>query len=266
MQQGLIEQGDWPLRDGKTFKPDIYIKSYSETFKVPYMEVTNKQRKLGKVEELALGFMGGVGAMLNFGADKLGMSETEMNSVKNGWREANPNIKSLWYKMEEAAKNAIQNPGWVYSVNDKVHFQVEGPYLLATLPSGRRLHYYSPSVRTEWDSRFERWSDKIFYWGRKSDEGANESSKWTEIDTYGGKLTENVVQAIARDLMANSLLNAEANGYNTIFHVHDEMVNEQPEGTTDLKAFVQVMSMTPAWAAGMPVTAAGWIGKHFKKD
>lgn len=266
LQQGIIQQGDWPLRDGKTFKPDIYIKSYSETFKVPYMEVTNKQRKLGKVEELALGFMGGVGAMLNFGADKLGMSEAEMNQVKNGWRNANPNIQALWYKIEEAAKSAIQNPGWVYDVNNILQYEVRGPYLLCRLPSGRCLHYYSPSIRTEWDSRFERWSEKIYYWGRKSDEGSNESNMWSEIDTYGGKLTENAVQAIARDLMANSLLNAEANGYNTIFHVHDEMVNEQPEGTTDLKAFVQVMSQTPAWAAGMPVTAAGWIGPHFKKD
>lgn len=266
LQMGLIAPGDWPKREGKTFKPDIYVKSYSETFKVPYMDVTNKQRKIGKVEELALGFMGGVGAMLNFGADKLGMAESEMEQIKNGWRAANPAIKSLWYKIEEAAKAAITNPGWVYSVNDKIYFELRGPYLLLRLPSGRNLHYYSPSVRTEWDSRFERWSEKIYYWGRKSDEGSNESSKWTEIDTYGGKLTENAVQAIARDLMANALLNAEAHGYNTIFHVHDEMVNEQPEGTTDLKAFVQVMSMTPDWAAGMPVTAAGWVGPHFKKD
>lgn len=266
LNAGLIKAGDWPLIDGKEFKPDIYIKSYSEAFGVPYMEVVTKMRKIGKVMELAFGFQGGEGAMINFGADKLGMTKPEMNQTKDRWRAANPNIKALWYKMEETAKLAITNPGNWYDVNGLVFFYMMGPYLCVELPSGRKLQYYQPTVEMRYDDRFERWSDKILYWGRKSDEGSNESAKWTQLDTYGGKLTENVVQAIARDLMANSLLNAEANGYNTIFHVHDEMVNEQPEGTTDLKAFLEIMAATPQWASTMPVSAAGWIGKYFKKD
>ena len=263
---GLIKPGQWPKKDGGSFKPDIYIKSYSETFNVPYTQVTKKQRKVGKVEELALGYMGGVGAMLNFGADKLGMSETEMNDVKNAWRDANPAIKSLWFKMEEAAISAVRTPGFEFHVNNIVSFFVNGPYLHMRLPSGRLLHYYQPEVKYELN-KWGKWNDKLYYWGRKSDEGgANEGNKWVQLDTYGGKLTENAVQAIARDLMAGALLRAEANGFNTIFHVHDEIVNEQPEGTSDLKLLIEVMSDNPDWARTMPVTAAGWVGRRFKKD
>lgn len=263
---GTIRPGQWPIKEGSTFKPDVYVQSYSSAFDVPYQQVTKKQRKVGKIQELALGFQGGEGAMVKFGADKLGMSSDDMNASKNKWREASPNIKALWGKMEEAAINAVLAPGYEYHVNGIVSFFVNGPYLHMRLPSGRLLHYYQPEVKFELNN-WGKWANKLYYWGRKSDQGgSNEGNKWAQLDTYGGKLTENAVQAIARDLMAAALVRAEANGFNTIFHVHDEMVNEQPEGTTDMKAFIEIMSDSPAWAGDMPVTAAGWIGKRFKKD
>lgn len=263
---GEITANQWPILDGAPWKPDVYIKSYSETFKVPYQQVTKKQRKVGKIEELALGFGGGIGSMKAFGADKLGMSDSEITGIVQGWRKANPFIKDFWYKMEAAAINAIKCPGMEFDVNGKVQLFTHGPYLHIRLPSGRLLHYYGPSVRYEYEPRWDKYVDKIYYWGRKSDEGSDEGAKWTEISTYSGKLAENVTQAIARDLIAESLLRAEKAGYETIFHVHDEMVNEQDEGTTNLKEFTDLMSVLPAWAGDMPVAASGWIGKRFKKD
>jgi len=263
---GQIAPGTWPIKDGKRWKPDIYIQSYSMAFKMGYQQVTNKMRKIGKIQELALGFQGGNGAMKNFGADKLGMSDEEISSTVKGWREANPNIKKFWFKMEKAVKDAIKNPGVEFDVNGKIQAFTAGPYLHLRLPSGRLLHYYSPSVRWEYNENWGEYQEQIFYWGRKSDEGGNEEARWTELSTYSGKLAENVTQAVARDLMAGGLLRAEDAGMSTIFHVHDEMVNEEDEGKTDLKAFTDLMSIVPDWARGLPIAAAGWIGKRFKKD
>lgn len=267
LASGQIKEGKWPYKDGKRFKPDIYIMSYSKAFGVEYQKVTKKQRKIGKVMELALGYFGGVGAMLNFGADKLGMSEREMNDTKNGWRKENAAIKQFWFDMDRAAINAVMYPGREFTVRNMAAFYVNGPYLHMRLPSGRTLKYYEPHLKYEanpWTGDIE---PKLYYWGRKSDEGGkDESKKWAELSTYGGKLVENWTQAVSRDITANAIYNLDKEGFATIFHVHDEIVNEEDEGKLPVALMIEIMCRLPMWAAGLPVNAAGWRGLFFKKD
>lgn len=267
LASGQIKEGQWPFKDGKRLKPDIYIMSYSSAFGVPYQQVTKKMRKIGKVQELALGYFGGVGAMLNFGADKLGMSEAEMNDTKNNWRKANPAIKQFWFDMDRAAINAVMFPGKSFEVRDKATFYVNGPYLHMRLPSGRTLKYYSPSIKYEQNQWTGEMDPKLYYWGRKSDEGGkDESKKWCELSTYGGKLVENWTQAVSRDITAYAVYNLDKEGYSSIFHVHDEIVNEEDEGYLPVSTMIEIMCDLPSWAVGLPVNAAGWSNKYFMKD
>lgn len=246
-------------------KPDIYKKSYAETFNVPYADITDKLRKIGKVCELALGYGGGDGAMLNFGADKLGMDEDERKRVKWAWRKANPNIAEFWDKLENAAIQVLTDRNSRVVVNDKLEFFCNGPYMHIRLPSGNLLSYYG--AEAVWETNdWGRQGYKIYYWGRKSDEGNDEGAMWTRLDTYGGKLSNNVTQGHCRDLMANSQLNADAAGHDIIFHVHDELICEQDKGRGRLTEFEELISEMPSWSHDFPIRSAGWIGHRFRKD
>lgn len=267
LASGQIKKGQWPFKDGKRFKPDIYIMSFSKAFGVPYQQVTKKQRKIGKILELALGYGGGVGAQLNFGADKLGMSEREMDENKINWRKANAKIKKFWWDMGDAAINAVLYPGRRFAVRDMAEFYVNGPYLHMRLPSGRTLKYYQPSVKYEMTPWADEPRPKLYYWGRKSDEGGkDESKKWCLLDTYGPKLVENWTQAVSRDITANAVHTFDKEGYDTIFHVHDEVVNEEEVGRLPVATMVEMMCWLPPWLKGINITAAGWSGPYFKKD
>jgi len=215
--------------------------------------VTSEQRFIGKVACLALGYGGGRMAFAKmakqYGVD---ISEDQAEGIKNDWRDANPFIVKLWYDLESAAKAAIRQPGIAFGIpSKKVIFKVEGECLLMRLPSGRRLSYLQPELDAE---------GQVTYMGIDT-----YTRQWKRVSTYGGKLTENAVQAIARDLLVSGMFNLEAAGYPIVLTVHDEIVSEVDEGFGSVNAAARLMCKLPEWAAGLPVQAEGWRGKRYRK-
>lgn len=221
------------------------------------------RKKIGKVAELASGYQGGYGAWLNFGADKH-LSEEEIRAAIKKWRAESPNIVNFWYGVERAAISAVQNPGSEYQYNCVTFFMTPG-VLHCRLPSGRTIQYHKPVLRpdkTPWGSDIL----KLTYWGWNSDSTKGPVG-WFQFDTYGGKLTENIVQAIARDIQADRLVALERSGFPVVLHVHDEIVSECPIGQKSLEEFETIMSTMPTWCADWPVKASGgWVGRRFRKD
>lgn len=213
-------------------------------------------RKLGKVRELAGGYQGGPGAWKNFGADMF-MSEPEIIEDVKKWRKGSPNIVDFWYDLQRAAHNAVKYPGRYFSVQG-LTYCVKDDVLYLRLLSGRFLKYHKPSLVP--DDR--RRGSKLCYWGRNS-----ETNKWTMLDTYGGKLCENIVQATARDIMAHAMINLDRAGYNIVLHVHDEIICEVPEGSGSITELERIMATLPEWCSAWPIRAAGgWRGKRYRKD
>lgn len=238
----------------------IYEASASKMFGVPLESVTKGSdlRSKGKVAELALGYQGAVGALKAMGGERLGLSEPEMKTIVKRWRKANAKIAQLWYDTDEAAKRAIRIRGKVtYTKCRRVSFQYDGTALIVTLPSGRALHYRTPKLA---DGRY---GQVIRYQGTDQKTG-----RWGRVETYGGKLVENLSQALARDLLAYSMLNLAAAGYDIVAHVHDEAIIEVPIGGAEvqLKRIEKMMGETPAWAEGLPLGADGYITPYYKKD
>jgi len=239
---------------------DIYVSSYSSMFDVPESAVNDDQRQVGKTAELALGYQGGVNAMIQFGADKI-MSADQMEEVKNKWRAKSPRIKKFWYAVEQAAIEAVETPGLVTQcgVGCKIRFKMVGKYLYCQLPSGRMLSYYDPQLKiskTPWQTEKLQLSCMVV---------DSKTKKWIRRKSYGGLLTENVVQAIARDFMVNSMLNLEKAGYKIIMTVHDEIVSENKAGFGSLDDFNNIMSEPPEWGRTMPLAVDGWRGVRYKK-
>ena len=275
---------------------DLYKVAAAGIFGCDYADVSKTQRQVGKCAVLALGYQGGIGAFVamakNYGIDleslpdvvfpsampddieasrgiakaylaehKGAMSEdaaTACDLIKRLWRAAHPNITRLWKALENAALAAVRSPGEVVVYRD-VAFRTQGRFLQMRLPSGRKLHYHAPAVLTV-----------TTRWGEDKEMVTAESvnsmtKKWERRPYYGGILTENLVQAISRDLMALAMLRVEAAGYPVVLSVHDELVSEVPEGFGTLEEYERLMSMTPAWAAGLPVSAEGWRGVRYRK-
>jgi DNA polymerase len=234
----------------------IYEASASQMFGVPVESITkgSELRQKGKIAELGLGYQGSVGALKSMGALKMGLSEEELPEIVSAWRKANPKIVKLWWDLEAAAIQAIKDRT-VQKLQRKVKLYYKSGVLFMQLPSGRSLAYVRP--RIELDERFGR--DKLSY------EGV-ELGKWCRIDTYGGKLAENLTQAIARDCLAESLLRLDAAGYKIAFHVHDEAVLDVPHGFGSLKEVEAIMSEPIDWAPGLPMKADGFEADYYKKD
>ena len=246
----------------------IYEASASQMFGVP-LELIKKGRpeyalrQKGKVAELALGYQGGPGALRAMGALDMGLSNDELPDIVSRWREANRRIRDLWYSMEATALQVITDGGSA-GVNGLVlarEYDLEHGLdcLSILLPSGRKLYYNAPGVgQNEWGRPI------IAYTGMDQT-----SKKWKRIETYGGKLVENCVQAIARDCLATSIDRLEAAGLQVVFHVHDEVViDAQPWDTeeTMLARVCEIMGEPIPWAPDLPLKAAGWVGKYFTKD
>lgn len=235
--------------------PDLYSVTYSKSFNVPLDQVTKDQRQLGKVAELACGYQGAVGAFGTmaklYGID---LPEKEVLHVVGAWRDANENIRSLWKDLEAAAREAILNPGVTIHCR-KVSFTRYKAWLKIRLPSGRFLSYASPSVDAE---------GKISYWGLNS-----YTRRWEKIYTYGGKIAENIAQAVARDVMAANMPGIELAGYEIVLTVHDEIITEAPD--TDefsAEALSKMLATHPDWegVADLPLAAAGFEGYRYRKD
>lgn len=254
---------EWRLEVFRTHGK-IYEASASQMFGVP-LELIKKGnpeyalRQKGKVAELALGYQGSTGALINMGALDMGIPENDLPDIVSRWRDANKRIRDLWYKMNAAAVQVIQYGGAV-GVNNVVvarEFDVNQGIncMTITLPSGRKLYYVDPKLGVN------RWGDaSITYMG------VNDKNKWGLIETYGGKLVENCVQAIARDCLALSIQRLEAAGIPVIFHIHDEVVIDCSPNTTTLEQVAGIMSQPVPWAPDLPLNAEGWVGQFFKKD
>jgi len=236
---------------------DLYILGYARSFGVSIEEVIADEeaggimRLIGKVQELALGFQGAVGAFTSMAAlYGVELSEKRVLEIVKGWRKANPAIVKFWYAMNDAAIEAALSPGRRVPCG-KIVFQRDGTWLRMRLPSGRVLCY--PGVAVE--------DGKLTYMGHNI-----YTRKWERITTYGGKLAENATQGGARDVLAWNMPEAEAAGYRLVLGVHDELVAE----TLDEKGFSSdwlcaTMSTVPPWATGLPLAASGWEGQRYRK-
>jgi len=244
--------------------PDIYKATAAAILGKPIESITDAERQTyGKVPSLACGYQGGVGAFQTMARTYgVKVSDEVADRAKTGWRDAHPRIVGYWYALEEAATNAVLHAGSKYSAGAKgreTTFKVSGSFLWCKLPSGRVLCYPYPTVKaieTPWGEM----KDQVHY---MTVDGL--SNKWVETHTYGGKLAENVTQAICRDLLVAAIRQAESCGYPVVLHVHDEVVSEVPKGFGSLEEFEHACSMMPKWADGLPVVAKGWTGSRYRK-
>ena len=246
----------------------IYEASASQMFGVPLEHIKKGRpeyalRQKGKVAELALGYQGSTGALINMGALDMGIPETDLPDIVSRWREANKRIRDLWYSMDNAAIQVITQGGTV-GINSLILSREydcnQGTDCMTiTLPSGRKLYYVSPSIgQNQWDK------PSIAYMGMDQ-----KTKRWKRIETYGGKLVENCVQAIARDCLADTIERLEAAGLPVIFHVHDEVVIDitpWADNDTMLDLVCSIMRTPISWAPDLPLNADGWVGHYFRKD
>ena len=232
---------------------DIYCSSASQMFKVPVVKhgINGHLRQKGKIAELACGYGGGVGALKAFGADKMGLTEDEMQDIVTQWRQASPTIPKFWRDTENAAKRALENPGRTFTIPCGVKYRRDADALRCLLPSGRVLSY--------WGARLDNDGSICFM-------GQNQTTrKWEKTETWGGKLVENIVQAFARDCLAVALLRLDEAGYKTVFHVHDEIIAEAPDGSR-WEDMAEIMGRPIEWAPGLLLRGDGYATKFYMKD
>ena len=238
---------------------DLYVVAYAKGFNVdPEEVVENKKngdgsmRQYGKTMELACGYQGGVGAFRTMGGPAVAaMSDDDIQPLVSAWRTAHGNVVKLWYGVEAAAKAAIRKPDDL-SHYDMLQFDMKDDWLRIKLPSGRYLSYRNAKIED----------------GRITFEGVNQfTKKWERIETYGGKLVENIVQAVARDVFMTGMVGAEEHGYEVCIRVHDELITEVPD-TDDYSVahLASIMATNPSWAVGLPLAAAGFETYRYKKD
>ena len=288
---------DWKVQAFRDYDngtgPDLYVASYARTFRIPVEEVTKDQRQVGKVLELAMGYEGGVGAFITFAAaygidlddlarrarpalgagliseaqDMLdwgkkqgrpthGLSDetwVAIDAIKRGWRYGHPMTAAFWKDLQQSVIRAVEFPGTtLWTACSKVCVRKDGAWLKIILPSGRALSY--PAVRVE--------GGAISYMGIDQF-----TRKWTRLSTYGGKLAENVTQAVARDVLAEGMTAADAGGYEIVLSVHDELLTEAddtPDANAECLAYL--MTRNPSWAEGLPLAAAGFETDRYRKD
>lgn len=242
----------------------IYEATASQMFHVPIEKIVKGNpeytlRQKGKVATLALGYQGGTSALIAMGALKMGLTEEELPDIVQRWRQANPRIKDLWYAVEQAALQVMRTAqpqaihGLIFALEgDLVYGQ---SFLTVRLPSGRKLYYPRPFLA---ENKFGKMAVHYYAVGQQS-------KKWGVESTYGGKMTENIVQAIARDCLAVTLERIEQKGFQVVFHVHDEVVIDAPQETT-VDEVCALMAEPIPWAQGLILKGAGFEGNYYMKD
>ncbi|MEL7659063.1 MAG: DNA polymerase, partial [Bacillota bacterium] len=233
----------------------IYEAAASRMFAEPIENITkaNPLRQKGKIAELACGYGGGVGALIAMGALEMGLKEDELQGLINNWRTANSKIVNLWWEVDKAAIKAVKER---FTTQLKgISFSYKSGMLFIALPSGRNLVYVKPKLRI---NQFGR--EGLTY------EGIGNSKKWERIETYGPKLVENIVQAIARDILAESMLRLDKEGIKIVAHVHDEVICEVPNGISSVDEICRVMCIPPDWAKDLPIKAEGYECEFYRKD
>lgn len=236
--------------DGK-----IYEASYAQAFGVPKESVKkgSPERQKGKIMELALGYGGGPGALLAFGADKLGLNPDQLQELVDKWRAASPKITAFWSACERAAKNALRNPGRTFKLANGCAYLRDRNALRLILPSGRRLSYWGAWLDAENHIRFM---------------GQNQTTrKWEKMETWGGRLVENIVQAFARDILAEAMLRLDDAGFPVVFSVHDEVIVEALESAS-VADVQRIMAQPVSWAPGLDkyLSADGYATPFYMKD
>lgn len=250
----------------------IYEATASQMFGIPIEKIKKgspeySYRQKGKVATLALGYQGGVGAMrtMDTGHELDSLSDEEVQHLVDLWRGANPNIVNLWHSVENAARSVVlegtkttvcQNTCAPITIEPAIDHDQGLYFMTLRLPSGRMLYYPDPKMTT---NRFGRPS--LSYMGQNQ-----VTKKWGRVETYGGKLVENIVQATARDVLAEAIERLEKNGFPVVFHIHDEIVVDAPQKKQDLLKMEQIMTVVPDWAEGLPLNADGWTNEFFKKE
>lgn len=234
---------------------DIYCASASQMFGVPVVKhgINGELRQKGKVAELACGYGGAAGALISMGALDMGLSEEELPDLIDDWRNSNLKIVQFWWDIEKAAIETIKDHKDRQVGRIGVSFSNNTLWL--QLPSGRRLAYVKPKLQP---NRFGRLA--ITY------EGLGQNNKWSRIETYSGKLVENITQATARDLLAEAMWRIEKAGLDIVGHVHDEVILEVPEDGVAVDDVCQIMNQNPKWADGIVLNSAGYQGFYYFKD
>lgn len=250
---------EWRLQ---TFREggDIYCASASQMFHVPVVKhgINGELRQKGKVAELALGYGGGVNALKAFGADKMGMSEEEMQETVDLWRESSPKITELWKALEKAAIRCVVRRAPTVSSLGDIRFDYESGILWMSLPSGRRLAYFGAKYE---ESHFHPERKSLTYMG------VNQmSKKWERVETWGGKLVENCVQATARDVLREAMFSLSEQGFDIRAHVHDECICTEPINGKSAADMCKAMCPSIPWAQGLPLDADGYEGRYYFKD
>ncbi|MBE6906140.1 MAG: hypothetical protein E7476_07725 [Ruminococcaceae bacterium] len=259
---------DWVL-DVFRSHGKIYEATAANMFGVPIEKIAKgnpeyELRQKGKVATLALGYQGAAGALINmrktYRIPENELPDEELPDIVRRWREANKRIVDLWYSVENAAIGVVQT-GRPAGVRGLL-FALEGDhatdqyFLTVTLPSGRKLYYARPTLGVN------QWGNpSLQYWGMNQT-----TKKWEPIETYGGKLVENIVQATARDCLAENIERLEAAEYPIVFHIHDEVVIDCTPSKADLNKVIEIMSQPIPWASELPLGADGWVGTYFTKD
>lgn len=281
----------------------VYEYLASKIYSKDIKDVTKDERFVGKTGELACGFQGGAGALTrmaaNYGTE---LSKGEAENIKNGWRKANPEICNFWTLCEDAAIAAILHPCQIFTAK-KVKYTVSNNFLWCLLPSGRKLAYHRPYLKTQivnlirvpeitedeevicpgynivynpHEHTVEGFKEiarsmgldihsfevpTIYFWGVNST-----TRKWTVQSTYGGKLVENITQAVARDLMAEAMLILDAESYTIVLTVHDEIISEVPtDGGFTADTFTKLMETIPEWAEGLPIQVEAYEAERYRK-
>lgn len=294
---------EWKLKAFREFDAgtghDLYKLAYARSFGIDPAKVDSFQRQVGKVQELALQYRGGHGAYVamaaGYGIDLSDVTKavraavhqekwqkaesrfrpqnafgmdvddwTALRIVIDGWRYAHPQIKQSWTDLEDAAEAAVRNPGETYAVG-ACKFKVKGSFLWLRLPSGRCLCYPYPRIKQKlmpWldDNENPVYRETLCFMGVDSF-----TKQWQEQFAHGGVLLENIVQATARDILAEAIVRVEQAGYPVVLHVHDEIVTEPKSDFGSIGEFSKIMSVVPAWAEGLPIAAAGYESLRYKK-
>lgn len=232
---------------------DIYCRTASRMFGVPIEKhgINGHLRQKGKIATLACGYQGALGALKAMGGIEMGLSEDELQSIVDSWREANPNIVSLWWDIDSVVKRVVKTRTKEEYKNLVISY--EKGILFIELPSKRSLAYPKAKIGT---NRFG--GESIVY------EGIVVGNKWDKIESYGGKFVENIVQAIARDILAEAMMRLEKKGFNIVMHIHDEVVIESD--SSSIEEINEIMSLVPSWAHGLILDADGFESEFYKKD
>ena len=239
---------------------DIYCATASQMFGVPVEKhgQNSELRQKGKIATLALGYGGGVNALKAFGADKMGMTNEEMAQTVDLWRKANPRIAEMWSSLDRAMRRCIVHKATTVDKVGGVRFRWEKGIVWMRLPSVREMAYYHPEYG---ESRFQKGKITISYMGV-----GQKTRKWERIETWGGRIFENLVQATARDCLRDTMLRLDDDGWDIRGHIHDEVICSEPINGRGVEEMCEVFARPIDWAPGLPLTGAGYTTPYYRKD